>query len=71
MKNKTEIVLREMLELIRYKPGITVKELHECLGIKHSWILRFILIKRGLMMSVREGGVTRCYPTSPKASEDD
>ena len=64
MKNKNEkLLVEEMLLLIRKNPGMRPKELHQKLGIEHSWNLRSKLIKKGLVRKERDGAAVRYYPT--------
>lgn len=57
-----EKLLLEMLSIIRKNPGIRPRELHEKLGLEHSWNLRSTLIKRGLVRKERDGAAVRYYP---------
>lgn len=57
-----EPALAEMLALIRAHPGIRPSELNRQLSIAQSDALRATLIRRGLVLKVREGTATFLYP---------
>jgi len=61
-KRPKEELLDKMLSLIRKKPGIRPRELHQLLNIEHSWGLRSTLIKRGLVRKEKDGAAVRYYP---------
>ena len=57
-----EKLLAKMFSIIRKKPGIRPRELHQLLNLEHSWSLRSTLIKRGLIRKERDGVAVRYYP---------
>jgi len=60
-KNREEL-LREMLSIIRKNPGIRPSELNRLLNRPHSWSLRSVLLKRGLIRKERKESAVYYYP---------
>lgn len=57
-----EKLLSEMLSIIRKNPGIRPSALNSILNIPHTWNLRQILIKRGLIRKEKKGSAVYYYP---------
>lgn len=68
MKKSREELLSEMLALIKKYPGIRPRELHERMGLEHSWSIRKALIERGLVRKRRDGAAVRYYPVGAKGT---
>lgn len=61
ISDKKEKILKNMLSIIKKKPGIRPYELNKVLKLEHSWPLRLILIKRGLVKKKKDGITIRYY----------
>ena len=58
---KREVKLARMLSIIQNNPGIRASEINREMQIEHTWNLRSILIKRGLVRKEKQGAAVRYY----------
>lgn len=61
-KKAKEELLNKMLSVIRKNPGIRPSELNRLLNIPHTWNLRSVLLKRGLIRKEKKGSAVYYYP---------
>ena len=60
--HEKEELLAKILSLVRKKPGIRPSEINKILNLEHSWPLRLILVKKGLVKKKKDGIAVRYYP---------
>jgi hypothetical protein len=60
-KETRERILAKMLAIIQRHPGIRPSELNRRLKMEQSDALRDVLIRRGLVRKVKDGGATHLY----------
>jgi len=60
-RENREAKLARMLSIIQKKPGIRAFEINREMEIEHTWNLRSILIKRGLVRKEKKGTAVHYY----------
>ena len=56
-----EAKLSRMLSIIQNNPGIRASEINRKMKIEHTWNLRSLLIKRGLVRKEKKGAAVHYY----------